>query len=161
MAGKRIHSLVSGEEVRLEHKGRFGTGHRIHHKVSRLYTLPNPINHTDAYTVLVATKKCIRTVWHRILANNNEHDLQNANFHFHRVPKLKSMEGVCPPCCLCNAHKPPFQGDFSRAKQVKDIVYLDIRVPLVPSYSDGFQYRVEVLDDYSRYAILWIIDAQI
>lgn len=105
---KRYKPTFSRMQVLVEHQDEFGVGHGTCHHLTRLYTLPNPIDDTNASTKLVATEECTSSLRYHQLANLNKHDLQKVQVYFNWVPRIKGIKKVCRPCLHFNAHKLPF-----------------------------------------------------
>lgn len=122
-ADKGIHSLVYGKEWCFEHKDWFVVSRGNSDHRSCFYRLPNPINHIDISTVLVATEGCTVSLWKRSLAHMDEHDMQKFHVHVNGVAMINGIERVCRTCRDGECQKLSFQSNVERANQVGEVVH--------------------------------------
>ena len=64
---------------------------------------------------------------------------------------------VCEPCLEEKMTMRPFKAIGYRAKEVLDLVHADICGPMFTSARGGYEYFITFIDDYSRYAYVYLM----
>lgn len=129
-----------------------------------LYKLRTPNTICIAESSETQTKGCVHE-WHRILGHRDIEvvkSLTSGKF-VNAIEYEECIEGCknilnCSVCLEGKMSKMKFpQKSFNRAKQVMDMVHSDVCGPMQTTSPSGKRYVLTFIDDYSRYAVIYLI----
>ena len=93
------------------------------------------------------------TIWHRRLGHLNSKDVR-------RLVKIPSTsKQLCEPCVLSKHLSTPFHSSSYHSKNVLECIHMDL-VGELPQSKEGFKYVFVLVDDYSRYAYIYLLKSK-
>lgn len=77
--------------------------------------------------------------------------------HGIRLDDYSITTEVCSGCALGKIHRLPFKTGRERAKQIGEIVHIDVCQPMQQSSPNGSKYYVTFKDDFSGYRAIYFL----
>lgn len=124
-----------------------------------LYHLKSLPSHKTLLTVGQHNENCIHT-WHRRLGHRNEEAVRKIiRNELGTGLKLRNcgIKSVCGVCCEGKMARAPFISSTSKSSAVGDLIHSDLCRPMEVSTPRGSRYFMTMLDDYSRYCVVYLL----
>lgn len=127
-------------------------------RVGNLYHL-KPVSQKALLTLSNHNENCIHT-WHRRLGHRDERAVKKiVGDRLGSGLKLVEcgIKSVCEVCCEGKMTRAPFRPSESKSSAVGDLVHTDLCGPMEVSTPRGSRYFMTMLDDYSRYCVVYLL----
>jgi len=114
----------------------------------------------DSLNLAATTLPDSACIWHERLGHCSKEMAQAATQSTDGMPKqlLVGAGGACAVCTTANISRTPFTPRTRQTTRVLQLVHSDIAGPLrEPAYRDGFRYVIVFLDDFSAYAVVYVL----
>ena len=96
-------------------------------------------------------------LWHRRLGHLGSANLKTLAGMVTGMPKQSDELAFCEPCVFAKLCREPFKGTRVRAARSLELIHSDVCGPITPAAWDGSRYFVTFLDDYSHFAMVYML----